>query len=93
MLSCLDYCCTVWGNSSNELISDCIKFQKRAARIILDKTYETPSEDLFKKLNWMKFDERIKYKKAIIMFNSVNDVSYPQYMKKQIQVCNSKTWA
>ena len=33
----LDYCCTIWGYFSNELLSGIIKFQKRAARISKQK--------------------------------------------------------
>ena len=32
----LDYCCTIWGNSTADSINSVIKFQKRAARWILD---------------------------------------------------------
>ena len=39
----LDYCCTIWGNSSADSMDSLIKFQKRAARLILDKDLETPS--------------------------------------------------
>ena len=43
----MDYCCTVWGNINCRLTDSMIKFQKRAARIILDKSIETPSADMF----------------------------------------------
>jgi hypothetical protein len=86
----LDYCCTIWGNSSNELIAEMIKFQKRAARIILDKSYDAPSAELFKQLNWMRFDERIIYKKAILMYKSINDASSPQYMKNKFQFVHQR---
>jgi hypothetical protein len=86
----LDYCCTIWGNCSNDLINEIIKFQKRAARIILDKSFDAPSSDLFKELNWMRFDDRMIYKKAIIMFKSINDIPYPQYMQSKFQFVYQK---
>ena len=86
----LDYCCTVWGNCSNELLSDIIKFQKRAARIILDKSFDTHSSELFKELNWMSFDQRIIYKKSILMYKSINEPSFPIYMKNKIQKANHR---
>jgi len=76
----LDYCCTIWGNCSDRLIEAVIKFQKRAARIILDKDFNSPSEELFKELRWMKFPERIKYKKAILVYKSLNN-SCPEYLE------------
>ena len=66
----LDYCCTVWGNCSQRLLQEMIKFQKRAARVILDKDYDTPSAELFRLLGWMKFDERITFKKAVLVYNN-----------------------
>ena len=47
----LDYCCIIWGNSSADSMDSLIKFQKRAARLILDKDLETPSAELFAELN------------------------------------------
>jgi hypothetical protein len=44
----LDYCCSIWGNCSQHLLQEIIKFQKRAARVILDKDFDTPSEELFR---------------------------------------------
>jgi hypothetical protein len=39
------------GNCSNELLSDVNKFKKRAAKILLDKSFDTTSSELFKELN------------------------------------------
>ena len=46
----LDYCCTIWGNCNNNLLDKLIKFQKRAARLILDKAIDTPSAEFFQQL-------------------------------------------
>jgi hypothetical protein len=78
----IDYCCTVWGNCNVELINRIICFQKRAARLILDKTYETPSQQLFTELNWMTFDQRIKFKKAILMFKTMHNAA-PSYLNNR----------
>jgi hypothetical protein len=86
----IDYCCTIWGNCSSELLSQIVNFQKRAARIILDKSFDTPSNVLFKELNWMSFDKRIMYKKAILMYKSINEPSFPVYMKNKFQTVNDK---
>ena len=75
----LDYCCTIWGNCSEYLSNSIHKFQKRAARIILDKSYDTPSAGLFSELNWMKIQDRILFKKAIFVYKSVNN-EFPEYL-------------
>ena len=43
-----------------------LKFQKRAARIILNKSYDTPSKTLFKQLGWLTFQQRITYHKGVL---------------------------
>ena len=75
----LDYCNTIWGNCSNELIDKIIKFQKRAARVILDKDLTTPSSELFQQLGWMRFDDRVKYRKCMLMYKSLHNLA-PTYL-------------
>jgi hypothetical protein len=44
----------VWGNFKNdEGIQRIAKLQKRAARIILDAPFLTPTRELFENLNWL----------------------------------------
>jgi hypothetical protein len=57
------------------------KFQKRAAQIILDKDFDVPTDDLFSEINWMKFSERVNYKKAILIYISLNNL-LTDYMQK-----------
>ena len=78
----LDYCNSIWGNCSNELSDKIIKFQKRAARLILDKDLSTPSSELFQQLGWMRFDERVIYKKCILMYKSLHNLA-PSYMSNK----------
>ncbi len=75
----LEYCCTVWGGryiSHDNMLNKCLK---RAARIILKCTFLTPSEDMFARLNWAPFSKRVKSKKAILVFKSINKMT-PLYM-------------
>ncbi len=68
------------GNCAHNLEDRLVKFQKRAARIIIDKDFDTPSADLFLQLNWMTFPERVNYQKAILMFKVFNNQA-PVYLK------------
>ena len=75
----LDYCCTVWGGRyiyHNNILNKCMK---GAARIILQGTFLTPSADMFSKLNWFSFSERVNYRKATLVFKCVNRMT-PMYM-------------
>ena len=56
-----------------------VRFQKRAARLILDEDFYTRSALLFSELNWMKFPERVIYQKAILMYKIFNDMC-PEYL-------------
>ena len=67
----LEYCCNVWGGryiSHDNILNKCLK---RAARMILKCTSLTPSADTFARINWVPFSERVKYKKAILLFLNV----------------------
>ena len=83
----LDYCCTIWGNSSADSMDSLIKFQKRAARLILDKDLETPSAELFAELKWLTFPERVKFQKAVMMFKTMNNLN-PPYIKNLFKFTN-----
>ena len=60
-----------------------VKFHKRAARVILDCDFYTPSSELFKQLNWQTFPERVLYQKAILMC-IINNNTFPDYLKNNI---------
>ena len=75
----LDYCCSIWGNSNTELMNTVVKFQKRAARSILDKPIETPSVELFPELKWIMFPDRVIYQKAILMYKIMHNLA-PSYL-------------
>ena len=72
-----DYCCTIWGNTTTDSIDAVVKFQKRAARLILDKDFDAPFAELFAELNWIIFPERVKFQKSIMMYKSMNNLAPP----------------
>ena len=76
----LDYCCVIWGNCNCLLTERIIRFQKRAARLILDKDLTAPSVHLFRELNWLTFPERVMYQKALLIYKIFNDMC-PDYLR------------
>ena len=75
----LEYCCTVWGGryvSHDNTLNKCLK---RAARMILKCTSLAPSADMFARLNWISFPERVKFKKATLVFKCLNKMT-PSYV-------------
>ena len=76
-----NYCCTIWSNckSANNL-NKIFKLQKRAARIILNvRNAMTPSNTLFDKLRWMPMPDYFVYRKAVLVFKSLHQLT-PEYL-------------
>ena len=54
---------------------------KKAARIILDTPFFTPTQQLFDRLNWLPLRDRISYLKLILVYKILNNKA-PDYLKK-----------
>ena len=78
----MDFCSTVWGRPANKVFTDRItKLQKRAARIILQcKISEFSSFQLFHRLKWMPFEERVNFKRSVLMYKCINGLT-PDYLQ------------
>ena len=66
-----DFGCVVWGNITNANLIRLEKLQKRAARMILKAYFMTPSEQLFKELNWLPFPKRVQYHTCFTVYKSI----------------------
>ena len=75
------YCCTTWSGAKNAAnIEKIFKLQKRAARIILnEQNVMTSSIVLFNKLKWMPMPYYFVYRKAVLVFKSLNQL-VPEYL-------------
>ena len=81
----MDYCSCVWGSGNVEKL---YKLQKRAARMIYDLPSSAHSEPLFKRLNWMTIMDRINYRRAVMVYKSLNGLA-PSYMKDMYTLVNN----
>ena len=81
-LPVLDYGCLIWGHCSNLNINRLVKLQERAARIILSVDYTTPSNIMFRDLNWLPFTKRFQYHTCVMMYKALNDLA-PEYISSQ----------
>ena len=68
-----DYCSVIWGNCSKSALNKLVKLQKRAARIILNKDYNSRTCDLFAELNWMLLEDGIIFRRAVQVYKCLND--------------------
>ena len=66
-------CSVIWGNCSKSALNKHVKLQKRAARIILNKDYNSRTCDLFAELNWMSLEDRIIFGRAVQVYKCLND--------------------
>ena len=71
----LDYCCEVWGSRYDVHANRLEILQKRAARMILNANFYSPSSELFKRLNLLPFQKRVMYFRCIFIFKCINDLS------------------
>ncbi len=79
ILPYLDYCNTIWGNTTKANLERLHRLQKRAARLIFDD-FETLSKILFPKLNWLPISQRVQYNKALLVYKCLHE-PMPEYMK------------
>ena len=79
ILPIFDYGCMIWGQSSTYNINRVLKLQKRAARIILQADFMTPSKEMFRQLGWLTFTNRVEYHICIMVFKSLNGQA-PEYL-------------
>ena len=93
ILPMIDYGSISWGSTSKANKERINKLQKRAARIILNADYITPSEEMFEQLDWMSVPHRINYNKAVLTYKALNNLT-PKYISDLLTptaiACNRK---
>ena len=90
----MDHFLVVRGNTSKCNLGSInnYKLQKYAARIILDAPYNSPSQPLFEKLDWLNIYERIEYSKGVLLFKSVHDLCL-SYISELFTFQNSNVYS
>lgn len=81
ILPILDYCSIVWGTCTHSDLQRLIRMQKTAARIILSVGFDQRSHDIFNALNMEGLDIRIRKKRLIMVYKSLNKLA-PTYMEE-----------
>lgn len=79
VLPIFDYGCVVWGQTTLTNQLRLVRLQKRAARLILRADFSTPSELMFKELNWLSFPKRTQYHTCLMVYKSLNNKA-PEYI-------------
>ena len=84
-----DYCAQIWSNRFKMQTNKLEKLHKRAARIILSKSFDTPSTELFRELNWLPLNQRFDYLRAVLMYKCVNNLA-PAYLMNDLTSTNQR---
>ena len=74
------YCCSVWGCAGATEIIRLQKLQNRAARIVTNSCFDTPSNQLIEKLGWKTINELIDIESKTMVFKSLNELA-PPYLR------------
>ena len=75
ILPLIDFGSNTWGAASKANIDRVSKLQNRAARIILQAYFDTPSSVMFQELSWPTIENRLKYKKAVFTYRALNKLT------------------
>ena len=70
----LTYCCSIWGNTYKSRLSELIKLQKKALRIVYNKPLYAPTNSLFQKARCLKLEDLIKLNTNVIMYKAFNNL-------------------
>ena len=89
VLPVFDFVCVVWGNTANANLTRLVKLQKRSARLILKADFMTPSEQLFKELNWLPFPKRVQYHTCLTVYKSITGQA-PQCSRMSLNTMTGK---
>ena len=73
------YCCYVWGCSGTTDINQLQKLQNRAARIVTNSNYDSPSGPLIGSLGWKTIRELVNEDSRSVVYKSLNGLA-PHYM-------------
>ena len=75
----LDYCCTIWGTTSDTNIGKLQKIQNRGMRIILQCHLRTHIVDMLTNLKWLSIKQGIMFLTAVLVFKIMHSKT-PNYM-------------
>ena len=86
ILPYFDYCNMVWENTAKYNLQKIQKMQNRAARILTGSSYDVPTTDLMRQLEWQTLEDRRDNKKALLM-HKVKNGTAPDLIKNLFNIC------
>ena len=78
-------CCSVLGCCGSSEINQLQKLQNRAARIVTNSSFDTPSRPLIDRLGWGTIQQLISNESKTMVFKSLNELA-PQYLSSLFKI-------
>ena len=79
----IDYQSITWRGTSLINLERVLKLQKRAAHIISNADFSTPSKGMFDLLKWMPIHKDLLYNKAMLAYKALNGLT-PEYITNML---------
>ena len=73
------YCCSVWDCAGSTELNQLQKLQNRAARILTNSSFDTPSRPLIDQLGWKTIEQLVASESKRMVFKSLHELA-PQYL-------------
>ena len=83
VLSHMDYLNNVWGNTTQENLNKLQRYQKHAARLVLDD-WNSESSEFVMKLDWLPIASHICHNKMVLVYKILNNMC-PGYLNELLQ--------
>jgi len=83
----LDYCNSLFANSSQSTLHRLQRVQDAAARLLCGASARTYAPSLLKQLHWLPVLSRIQFKLRTLMFD-INHGTAPQYLSELVRRCD-----
>ena len=80
----------MWGCAGTTEINRLQKLQNRAARIVANSIFDTPSNQLTEKLGWKTINELIDLESKTMVFKSLNELG-PPYLRSSFRKKSQST--
>ena len=85
----LDYCCEIWGQRFNMHTKRIITLQKKSGLVNPKMQLLYPLKEMFHKLKWLPFNDRVTYFKCVFVYRCINGLSSQLYCNMFEFACNS----
>jgi hypothetical protein len=91
ILPIIDYGVISWGQCSKINKDRIINFQRRFAKLVLGKSDSSTNAQLFSELEWLSFNDRIKYHTASLVYKTLHNLA-PQYLHDLIEITQNTSY-